>query len=233
MKKNNSEKQIIIESEKEENIAIKDMIKNNALEDLPKPTDIISLKNNTKIIIKHKSSQISENFYNKLKEKSLPNLKISMNTIKNNKLILFNIPKEITDEEILKEVKNEEELKYSEIDIIKSFNTQPESRHVVIAVDNFTNQQLLKKGRILIDYNSIRIQKYINIKRCYKCQSFGHYANNCKRKEVCGKCTGSHDTRLCTATTTKCANCGEDHPSFSVLCKQYKLYKQKVLYGNV
>ena len=65
-----------------------------------------------------------------------------------------------------------------------------------------------------------------NIKRCYNCQTYGHYAKDCPTKEVpvCGKCSEQHNTRDCTSVTSKCINCMIDncddyeHPTFSIKC---------------
>lgn len=55
-------------------------------------------------------------------------------------------------------------------------------------------------------------------KRCFRCQGIGHIAWNCKEKERCGNCCGEHSRRDCTATTLRCADCGESHPTDSASC---------------
>ena len=43
--------------------------------------------------------------------------------------------------------------------------------------------------------------------QCYKCQSFGHSATNCKFNQVCPKCSGNHGHKDCTSGVLKCNNC--------------------------
>mgnify|MGYP001548663011 CR=1 FL=1 len=54
--------------------------------------------------------------------------------------------------------------------------------------------------------------------RCFRCQSFGHVSSRCSAEVVCRECAGSHETRDCTETRPKCANCGDAHAASSKQC---------------
>ena len=43
--------------------------------------------------------------------------------------------------------------------------------------------------------------------QCYKCQEFGHSADNCRSNQVCPKCSGDHRANECHASVLKCNNC--------------------------
>lgn len=62
-----------------------------------------------------------------------------------------------------------------------------------------------------------------SVTQCYKCQSFGHIAKNCFRKEVCVICSGGHNTRECKNTKeVKCANCGKSHQANDASYEYYE-----------
>lgn len=57
--------------------------------------------------------------------------------------------------------------------------------------------------------------------QCWRCQRFGHRANNCKGKAICRNCGEEHDTKECNATQYKCANCEGPHRAGHVTCMKY------------
>ena len=48
-----------------------------------------------------------------------------------------------------------------------------------------------------IFYRPIRFEQGIKIKRCFKCQKFGHVKVNCKSKQSCGYYCEEHDFKVC------------------------------------
>jgi len=61
--------------------------------------------------------------------------------------------------------------------------------------------------------------------RCFRCQKYGHHQASCKRQQVCGICSGLHETRLCLerykakeAVTHRCPNCSGPHHAWNPLC---------------
>ena len=61
------------------------------------------------------------------------------------------------------------------------------------------------------------------VTQCFKCQSFGHIAQNCFKTEVCANCAEKHNTKNCqNPKNFKCANCSGNHPSYDVECDYYK-----------
>lgn len=65
----------------------------------------------------------------------------------------------------------------------------------------------LIQGNINIGWKDAHIVEDFNMKKCYKCQAYGHLAVNCTNRIYCGSCTGNHYTRECQAEESKCINC--------------------------
>lgn len=79
---------------------------------------------------------------------------------------------------------------------------------------------------VKIGYESVPVRPYVQRPmRCFRCQKFGHTALRCLTKDtfVCGKCAGSHETSLCSATAFVCANCGGPHQAAAPECRSLKV----------
>jgi hypothetical protein len=68
--------------------------------------------------------------------------------------------------------------------------------------------------------------------QCFKCQKFGHSAQNCKsHKQVCLRCSKEHSHSDCNMDKVKgpfkCGNCGGDHAAVDRSCPALKKYMQK------
>ena len=94
----------------------------------------------------------------------------------------------------------------------------------------------LRKGfqhfndRVTVGLNTCRVyeKEKDQLKRCYNCQLFGHYAKDCSTptEPKCGKCSHDHRTDSCTSSEVKCINCirmdlPSDHPANSMKCPSY------------
>lgn len=191
--------------------------------------DIIIPKPN-RIIVKMKTPESLEGLKKAIdKETGLNSLaNIRVGKTRKKRLILFGAPDDITDMEFKREIESIEEIKSHEIDVVKNVPNRNGSKNYIIDVDNFTKSVLLDKQRVIINYNRVRIQKYISINRCYKCQQFGHVANNCRNPVRCGGCGEVHDTRNCKESDKECCiNCkGERHRSDSKTCPAFLKYKR-------
>jgi hypothetical protein len=62
-------------------------------------------------------------------------------------------------------------------------------------------KQLISKGRVYLVWESYKVEKYLRLTKCYKCQRFGHIKKYCPipdESASCGTCTSSeHETHDC------------------------------------
>ena len=65
------------------------------------------------------------------------------------------------------------------------------------------------KDKVTIGFSTCKVYDQYHVKRCNKCQQFGHYYKNCPdtNAQVCAKCSGNHSTRDCNSDNIKCVNC--------------------------
>ena len=72
--------------------------------------------------------------------------------------------------------------------------------------------------RIKVGYTIERVEQFMpNPLHCYNCQKYGHHEDNCRGRQVCGKCAQQdpdHHIDKCN-NSYKCANCGGDHPIYA------------------
>ena len=83
-----------------------------------------------------------------------------------------------------------------------------------------------------IYYNTtLFVQNGIQIKRCFKCQNFGHISAKCQSGEKFGHCSENHLFRDCPNENqeSKCANCNLNHPANYIQCDVYIKQLQTVL----
>ena len=89
----------------------------------------------------------------------------------------------------------------------------------------------LKKGRLYIkdqttaaftSHRVVECDPNREVRRCFRCQAYGHVAAKCLRAECCGFCASSHMSSLCKDSRDlakhKCANCKGAHQSGHSSC---------------
>lgn len=101
-----------------------------------------------------------------------------------------------------------------------------------------TCRHLLRKGKINIFTEPIRIVNHLGALRCTNCQALEHHvASQCEWSAERENCAQSHHTNECENTEIICINCtreglnGEGHKASSIDCPTYKKYKNEKLKG--
>ena len=100
------------------------------------------------------------------------------------------------------------------------------------------------RNKLTLGLTSCKVYDQYHIKRCNKCQHFGHYSKDCQSQENhCAKCGEDHATNTCTSSNQKCINCvrsgtgTQDHSAFDINCpsmlKQQELLKRKLANSNL
>lgn len=124
---------------------------------------------------------------------------------------------------------------------IKSNATSPDKFSVVVKLSCKIRDSIRSnRNRVFIGITSCRVYDRFFVKRCNKCQEFGHYKNNCTKQDVCGYCGGNHPSEGCSLkispdpTKLKCANCKANnlecsgHSTFWPKCPSYIIAQKKL-----
>ena len=130
------------------------------------------------------------------------------------RLIVYDIPPEITKETATDVIRKQNKDIVTENSFINTrtvltnrFNNT--RRNLIIEVDSTLRRAILSAGLKLM-FSVCRAGDYLYVRRCYKCNRFHPGTQDeCRNEITCPQCTGNHDLKSCTATpdTFKCINC--------------------------
>lgn len=143
------------------------------------------------------------------------------------------------------DLSGEGEGKFSILSISKLKNSQEISK-ATIGVSN-TIRDYIANGsndRIYLGNGTCKVYDSFHVKRCFKCQKFGHISEKCKNVSVCGFCSGSHQTRDCELKNSSdssaacCNNCKNsdvseqkenyNHTAYAIDCPIFKAEQAKI-----
>ncbi|XP_014253539.1 uncharacterized protein LOC106668897 [Cimex lectularius] len=156
---------------------------------------------------------------------------------RNPRILILRVPKEIQPQELSDQLcaNNGQHETWERANVRPLFTlkygtgTREESAHVswVVEVDPRTWKAATERGKAYLDYQVCTLKDYTGVTRCYNCQSYGHVAAVCPKKDpVCGICADVHDTRQCPRERTRCVHCHRagktsGHPVGSVHCEAH------------
>jgi hypothetical protein len=131
--------------------------------------------------------------------------------MRNPMLVLYNIPEEISTqniEEIMIAQNPELNLKVGDIKPKFVHETRKRTRNLVIEVSAQTQTILIQK-KIKLGWIVSGLSDYLVAKRCFKCSKFNHRFWECRGTVTCPLCAGGHTLKECTASPEeyKCINC--------------------------
>ncbi|XP_039313845.1 uncharacterized protein LOC105203452 [Solenopsis invicta] len=163
-------------------------------------------------------------------------------------LIVYDVEKELKEDEILQNLinKNFDHLSDVELDKLKEvvkvryrYRNRENRLNWIIQMPGKYLSYIVNKGRVYMQWQTYRAREYINISRCFKCHSHGHVAKICTNPdqlcEICG--SKEHLKKECDKTEEpRCMNCirtrrkENRHSVRSKDCPEY--LKQVDLYHN-
>lgn len=135
------------------------------------------------------------------------------------KVIIIGIPNIMESEEITEKILTEYKVEVP-VEILRKIQRKgAKTYQLVINIEANMARILTQDGRILIGFNSCRIEEYRPVIRCGHCQRYGHTSARCRYEQACAYCKGIHETENCkyreTPNKHKCINCAgtrEDFP---------------------
>jgi hypothetical protein len=181
------------------------------------PTEIkvgitsLKLLRDGRVMVEASSKKDIETLGEKIEEKCGTELEVKIQRRRNPRLVLLNIPDDITienAEETLTAQNSELDIKKGDIRAKFCYTTKRKTRNLVIEVDSQTRKTIMQP-KIKLGWSICRVDDYIVARRCFRCSGYNHNFGDCKGQETCPLCTGSHKLKDCTATKSehKCTNC--------------------------
>jgi hypothetical protein len=147
------------------------------------------------------------------------NLKVSEPVNVKPKIVIYNVDREISPEQIKEEIyvrnfQNHVNRQKWDKEFNPLFKIGPKDRdrvHWVIECSPEIRKELINSFKIYIEWTSCKVKDYVSVSRCYKCQALGHVSKYCKKeKDVCSHCASEgHNFKSCpnTKNGSNCVNC--------------------------
>lgn len=134
--------------------------------------------------------------------------------IKKKRIIIFNVPEQVEDEDVQKklwsilQLHRIQDLREDVIQPLRAIRTRNEVRHIPLTMPETLANQLLKMKTVTFGFQDCRIQQYVTIQRCYKCLQYDHFARECKENnDHCSLCGGTHNFKDCKSRRRSCKLC--------------------------
>ena len=177
-------------------------------------------------------------------------LEIFQHKLRKPRIIIYNVPEDITTEILGTTIRTQNpELQIEEDNITPKFRYKNRrgKHNIVMAVSPQARKQILQT-KLKLEWEICSTADYIVPTRCYKCNRYNHKHYECRGKEACPHCNGNHKMKDCTvaASEMKCINCitykkfnkegkvAENHSALSKECSSLhpmiKIYRNNIEY---
>ncbi|GBO18923.1 hypothetical protein AVEN_46084-1, partial [Araneus ventricosus] len=126
--------------------------------------------------------------------------------------IIYDVPVVTTEEDLKTAI--EVATGFEAVNFSLSFRTKERNgrSHCIVQATPIAFAALLSLRKLSLGWTSHSVKEHLNIKRCFKCQSYGHLQKECKRKNFyCAYCGFEHHTNSCNSRASCCANCWEEN----------------------
>jgi hypothetical protein len=166
--------------------------------------EISSLKTlkNGQLLIELEKKSDSEEVCKKINEVCREELESYMPTLKNPRIIVFNVPEDITSENAAQAiVLQNSELNLNEDEIKPKFVFEDRIKHKNLVIEvNSEIRKCLVDRKLKIGWHVCNSSDYSSVTRCYKCSKYNHRAQECFGDVVCPHCAQSHTVHECKAS---------------------------------
>jgi len=184
------------------------------------PVNSIKKTKGGRVVINFPEDSYTEKAKNMLNESNI-DMDIKKTEKIQPKLIVNNVSTEIADNDVISHIiqKNPEIKQLTDdghkIEMIFSRKCDEDNKAIYLKVDkDIRNVIRSNKGFIYIGLSRCKTYDHYYVIQCFKCQRFGHKANQCKNEESnCLYCSEPHDSKNCKnkkdISKYKCKNCLE------------------------
>jgi hypothetical protein len=160
-----------------------------------------TLKNGQLIIESDRKSELEE-VCKKINEVCGKELESYVPTLKNPRIIVFNVPEDINPENAAQAILlQDSELNLNESEKKPKFVFEDRKKHknLVIEVNSEIRTSLVDR-KLKIGWHICNSNDYWSVTRCYKCSKYNHKAQECYGEVVCSHCAQSHKMHECKAS---------------------------------
>ncbi|CAL1672364.1 unnamed protein product [Lasius platythorax] len=161
-------------------------------------------------------------------------LKVEMPQKIGPKVIVYDVPNELTNDDFMKEMYENlkgrvKEDEFKERVRIVSRNSKKDATcgNVIMKVMSKVKRNVCEEGRLYVNWKAFKVKEFVNVMRCHTCFAYGHMMRECGEKErLCQKCgQNGHIMKDCKRECV-CRNCklrGSkcDHSVLSEECPEY------------
>jgi len=166
---------------------------------------------NSQLLIESERKNDLEEVCKKINEVCGEELESYMPTLKSPRLIVLNVPEDITSENAAQAIvlqNSELNLKENELKPKFVFEDRKKHKNLVIEVTSETRKRLVDR-KLKIGWHVCYSSDYVSVTRCYKCSKYNHRTQECVGDVIYPHCTQSHKMHECKASeeSLQCVNC--------------------------
>lgn len=140
--------------------------------------------------------------------------------------ITQNFPLDYTEEIFWEGLAEEDKELIDRVEFMKRKKERKVNGKIIVTYESIGSAKVYSKGDLPLDicvYNAFKvIDKWVpKIKRCFRCQRYGHLNTNCDHPLRCLRCGQDHYSEDCENIQPSCANCRGNHIASDKSCVVY------------
>lgn len=137
--------------------------------------------------------------------------------LKKPRIKIVGIEEELSDEEILKALKSQNEyLANSEMKVCNMFKTKRKNFTSIVEIDSNSFEKCMETKRVKIMWSNCLVCEDLNVFRCYNCNGYNHKKAHCTNPQTCRRCAMNHEYKVCNANMELCVNCKTANEKFNL-----------------